>query len=97
MNIDCKYQTSAWNDTKFYVVDVPGPVILGLPACEKLGLVAITCQRVEVHQIDAASPINDLKKKYPEQLTALGSSKTQHISRCDLTQSHTSIGQESAI
>ena len=31
MNIDCKYQTSAWNDTKFYVVDVPGPVILGPP------------------------------------------------------------------
>ena len=25
MNIDCKYQTSAWNDTKFYVVDVPVP------------------------------------------------------------------------
>ena len=75
MNIDCKYQTSAWNDTKFYVVDVPGPVILGLPACEKLGLVAITCQRVEVHQIDAASPINDLKKKYPEQFDRIGQFK----------------------
>ena len=28
MNIDCKYQTSAWNDTKLYVVDVPGPPCL---------------------------------------------------------------------
>lgn len=30
-----------WDDVQFYVVDVPGPAIIGLQSCENLGLVTI--------------------------------------------------------
>ena len=46
---------------RFYVVDVPGPVILGLPTCEQLGLVAITCERIDAVEVSVSS-VDDLKK-----------------------------------
>ena len=39
----CKYGQSEWMRATFYVVDVPRPVVLGLPLCEALKLVTINC------------------------------------------------------
>ena len=39
-----KSGSSSWVNAVFYIVDVPGPVILGLPTCEALHLVTINCQ-----------------------------------------------------
>ena len=50
----------------FYIVDVPGSVILGLPTCEALNLVTINCQ------LDSAATtpvkvtsVQDLMNMYP--------------------------------
>jgi len=72
MNFNCRYQKGKWHNTKFYIVDVPGPVILGLPTCEKLHLVAITCQRVELHQVTAITSTAELVKQFPEQFDRIG-------------------------
>ena len=75
LDINCRYGKQDWTTAKFYVVDVPGPVILGLPACEKLGLISIHCKRMEVHEIKSALSIKDLKLKYPEQFDRIGQFK----------------------
>ncbi len=41
ISLKCKYKESVWNDEMFYVVDVPGPAIAGLPTCRKLQMVTI--------------------------------------------------------
>ena len=41
INIPCQYKGSEWVTARFYVVDVPGPAILGLPTCELLKLVTV--------------------------------------------------------
>ena len=41
---------------KFYVVDVQGPAILGLPSCKKLNIVDI---RVDCHTISDTKPMNN--------------------------------------
>ena len=41
ISLKCKYKESFWNDEMFYVVDVPGPAIAGLPTCLKLQMVTI--------------------------------------------------------
>ena len=44
ITIGCKSGSSSWVNTVFYIVDVPGPVILGPQTCEALKLVTINCQ-----------------------------------------------------
>ena len=44
ITLGCKSGSSSWVNVVFYIVDVPGPVILGLPTCEALNLVTINCQ-----------------------------------------------------
>ena len=41
ISLKCKYKESVWNDEMFFVVDVPGPAIAGLPTCRKLQMVTI--------------------------------------------------------
>ena len=36
-------QTNSHLHTQWYVADTPGPAILGLPACNKLGIVELNC------------------------------------------------------
>ena len=43
LSVWCKYGTTKWKRAMFYVVDVPGPIVLGLPMCEALDLVTINC------------------------------------------------------
>lgn len=38
INIQCQYKDSRWVSAKFYVVDVPGPAVVGLPTSELLNL-----------------------------------------------------------
>ena len=44
IKLGCKSGSSLWVNAVFYIVDVPEPVILGLPTCEALNLVTINCQ-----------------------------------------------------
>lgn len=37
----CQYKKSRWIDAKFYVGDVSGPAVVGLPTCELLSLVTV--------------------------------------------------------
>lgn len=41
MKILCQYKECQWRKYKFYVVDVDGPAILGLRACEQMKIVTI--------------------------------------------------------
>ena len=43
ITLGCKSGSSSWVNAVFYIVDVPGPVIIGLPTCEALNLVTINC------------------------------------------------------
>ena len=73
MSVRCKSQTSLWDEATFYVVEVDGPVILGLPTCEALGLVTINCARFKVDQVvRSVSTVDDLKCQYPEQFDVIG-------------------------
>ena len=54
---------------KFYVVDVEGPCIIGLPTCEKLKLVTINCN--EINTTDVSS-VESLKQACPGQFDTLG-------------------------
>ena len=39
VSFSCKYHDSEWYVAKFVVADTPGPVIFGLPMCNKVGLI----------------------------------------------------------
>ena len=65
--IQCSHEQTPWIATTFYVVDVPGPVILGLPSCEKLKLVSITCNRIYTDSVSKISTVRDLITQFPEQ------------------------------
>ena len=41
--LQIRHKETTFIPAKFYVVDVPGPAIIGLPSCEKLQLVTINC------------------------------------------------------
>lgn len=41
INMPCQCKKSRWIDAKFYVVDVPGPAVVGLPTSELLGLMTV--------------------------------------------------------
>ena len=50
LDMVCQNKCSSWELTKFYVVDVPGPAVVGLPTCEKLKLVTINVDHVSHKQ-----------------------------------------------
>ena len=68
----CRGKNKKWVKTKFHVVDVAGPILLGLPSCEELGMVSINCERLEVDNITDVSSIDQLKAKYPDQFDKIG-------------------------
>ena len=41
LDMKCQHKSSGWKTTRFYVVDVPGPAVGGLPTSEILNLVTI--------------------------------------------------------
>ena len=78
LTIACKYKDSTWRDQLFYVVDVSGPIVIGLPLCSELHVVTIH----ETHTqsaIPASKPpvksVKDLQEMYLSSLTVLVISK----------------------
>ena len=63
-----KCQTS-YQDTKFYLVDVTGPAVIGLPSCKKLEIVQLNLD--VINNPAKATPqqqikgIADLKSRFP--------------------------------
>ena len=55
---------------KFYVVDVPSAPIVGLPTCEKIGLVTIHCD--DLRPKPDVTTVEGLKQAYPGQFDTLG-------------------------
>lgn len=77
--IPCRYESPDWTSTKFYVVDVPGHAVIGLPSCTKLGLVTLHCNMdVKTGNVTPNKPakidsVDDLKRLYPQQFDRIGS------------------------
>lgn len=74
----CRFATSRWHHTPFYIVDVPGPAIVGLPSSEQLKLVTMHCsvQRAqpvaETAPLQSINSVDDLKRLYPQQFDKIG-------------------------
>ena len=51
INIPCCHKESKWINAKFYVVDVPGPAVVGLPTSELLNLVTVHVDTVKGHAV----------------------------------------------
>ena len=56
-------------DTAFYVVETPGPVILGLPTSRDLNLVTLNCAVAKGVTINST---DDLKRAYPDRFQGIG-------------------------
>jgi hypothetical protein len=77
ITLQLQYQGKSY-PAKFYVVDVHGPAIVGLPTCQQLHLVTIHCDEV---LRDDITTIEGLKQAYPGQFDTLGDFKDPaHIS-----------------
>jgi hypothetical protein len=75
INIPCQYRDSQWIDAKFFVVNVPGPAVLGLPSCEDLQVVTLHCAVGSPKQINTTE---DLVTAYPNQFDSIGEFRTVH-------------------
>ena len=58
----------------FYVVDVTGPAVIGLPTCERLNIVTINVDHISP-SVPTISNIDDLTQLYPHQFDTIGSFK----------------------
>ena len=73
ITLGCKSGSSSWVNAVFYVVGVPGPVILGLPTCAALNLVTINCQMESVVTTPVkVTSVQDLMNMYPSQFDTVG-------------------------
>ena len=79
LEILCRYKNYQWRERKFYVVDVDGPAILGLRACEQMHIVTINAIKSSANclagkaQKPTATSIAGLKKQFPDQFHSIGS------------------------
>ena len=74
VTILCKHDCALWQQEEFYVIDVDGPAILGLPACRRLHLVTLHCP-IKALERPAYTPISDvamLKGMYPDRFDGIG-------------------------
>ena len=76
INIPCQYKESKWVNAIFYVVDVPGPAVVGLPTSEQLKLITINVAAINnARPQELRTPIvnvKQLKQAYPEQFDRIG-------------------------
>ena len=75
--IDCRHNDK-WVKTTFFVVDVIGPVILGLDSCRFLKLLTFNC--AINNNKSTLNNIQDLKQEYPDQFDHIGEFSTTHTS-----------------
>ena len=81
LKILCRYKNCQWRKYKFYVVDVDGPAILGMRACEQMHIVTINAIESSANcpayvgnaQKPTVTSIADLKKQFPDQFDRIGS------------------------
>lgn len=73
ISIPCNYQTPDWHKSTFYIVDVNGPAILGLPSLEILKMVTLHCTVKEQNIVKPINKIEDLVQIYPDQFDKIGS------------------------
>lgn len=78
INIPCNYNQSNWHNSTFYIVDVQGPAVLGLPSLEQLKLITLHCtvSKINTNITSTVSPINaikDLIQIYPDRFDRIGS------------------------
>jgi len=82
LDILCKTECHGWSRARFYVVDVDGPAVLGLPTCEHFNIITINELTGESETSSKPSPpkpiksVRDLKKMFPDQFDKIGSFKT---------------------
>ena len=86
IDIPCQYKESEWVNAKFYVVDVPGPAVVGLPTSELLKLVTVnvdtisekannsqgTTHKKMTKTLKRISTSAELKAAYPDQFDKIG-------------------------
>ena len=69
ITMDCRFKQSSWSKQVFYITDVAGPAILGLPACRDLTVVTIN----EVHHTShPIRSVRDLQEVYPDRFDTIG-------------------------
>ena len=76
----CSYNDEKWIKAPFYIVDVSGPEVVGLPTSEQLHLVTINVDSVtdaDTHETKSTTQpviydINDLKRANPQQFDTVG-------------------------
>ena len=81
LKILCRYKNCQWRKYKFYVVDVDGPAILELRACEQMHIATINAIKSSANcpaptgktQKPTATTVADLKKQFPDQFDRIGS------------------------
>ena len=72
IKLNCGFKNK-WEETDFYVVDVTGPAIVGLPTSEKLGLVTIHIDNlVTGEKKEEELTLEKLKVDFPGQFDTIG-------------------------
>ena len=67
----CQYMDE-FQKTEFYIVDVDGPAIIGLPSCESLRIVTLHCSISASPPATKITCVQDLMKTNPEQFDRIG-------------------------
>lgn len=80
--LTCRYKNKNWQKAQFFVVDVPGPAVFGLPSSENFKIVSLNCSVQSKSAVISGSTsitnINDLKDMYPLQFDRIGELRTEH-------------------
>lgn len=78
-SLQCRGTDKRWSTHLFFLVDVPGPAIIGLPAAETLKLVTMHCSIMtdQPHDTDKTTKAcmrttTDLIRLYPDQFDKIG-------------------------
>ena len=80
IDIYCCFENTPWQYVEFYVVDVPGHAILGLPTSEKMNIVTLHCT---VKKESRISTVQDLVREYPDQFDKIGCFPNVHQLKTD--------------
>ena len=77
ITMSCQYLNSKHEET-FYIANVNGPVIFGLPTCTRLGLVQMQCEITTGKAPKKITTLEDLTQRYPKQFNGIGNFKKSY-------------------
>ncbi len=79
ITMPCKYGNENHEET-FYIANVNGPVIFGLPTCTRLGLVKMQCAvtTTATAKTQQITDLDDLIKRYPNHFNGIGNLKKMY-------------------